>query len=139
MPDVNEQWIREQFQEAKVKVATGKAVLKLLEAWSKLDLTEKQAAEAVEIFSKVALVISIVPDKPDEVWAPAQPGFIAMGEEVRVKSDAFSGELAATHNGRRGKVVGVRYGDVIVRSTDNKSPFLDGAHYSPYMLEKRVR
>ena len=139
MPDVNEQWVREQFQEAKVKVAAGKAVLKLLEAWSKLELSEKQAAESVEIFSKVALSVSIVPDKPDEVWVAAQPGFIAMGEEVRVKADAFAGELATTHNGRRGKVVGVRYGDVIVRSTDNKTPFLDGAHYSPYMLEKRVK
>jgi hypothetical protein len=139
MPDVNEEWVREQFQEAKIKVATGKAVLKLLDAWSKLELTEKQAAEAVQVFSKVALTISIVPDKPDEIWLPAQPGFIAMGEEVRVKPDAFAGELAPVHNGRKGKVVGVRYGDIIVRSTDNKKPFLDGAHYSPYMLEKRVR
>ena len=40
---------------------------------------------------------------------------------------------------RRGKVVGVRYGDIIFKSTDNKEPILDGSHYSPYQLQKRIR
>jgi hypothetical protein len=40
------------------------------------------------------------------------------------------------HNGRRGRVVAVRYGDVIFNSTDNKKPLLEGAHYPPNFLEK---
>ena len=42
------------------------------------------------------------------------------------------------HNGRRGVVVGVRYGDVIVKMTDGKEPALEGAHYPPQKLEKLI-
>lgn len=139
MPTYNEKWVREQFQAGKVKVGTGKAVLKLLETWSTLELSDKQTQESIEIFSKVALGHALVAESKDEKWIPVQPGFISMGEEVRVKSDAYDGDLGQTHNGRRGKVVAVRYGDVIFRSTDGKEPFLDGAHYSPYVLEKRIQ
>lgn len=139
MPTYDENWVREQFQGAKVKVGVGKAVLKLLERWSELELSDNQQKEVINIFSNVALNHSIVPDAPQEKWIPAQPGFISMGEEVRVKKDAFEGEAGRMHNGRRGKVVAVRYGDVIFRSTDGKEPFLDGTHYSPYALEKRVQ
>jgi hypothetical protein len=67
-----------------------------------------------------------------------QPGFIKVSEVVRVKADAFDGELGALHNGRKGVVVGVRYGDVIIKSTDGKEPILEGAHYPPAKLEKLV-
>ncbi len=139
MPHSDEQWVRSQFEAAKVKVAPGKAVLALLKTWEGLDLNEKQAKEAVDIFSKVALNHALVePQKKDEKWEPLRPGFIAVGDEVRVMHDAFDGDLGRLHNGRRGKVVGVRYGDVIFKATDGKNPPLDGAHYSPYKLEKLV-
>jgi hypothetical protein len=48
-------------------------------------------------------------------------------------------KLGTIHNGRRGSVVGVRYGDVIFNDTDGKNPPLKGVHYSPYKLEKRLR
>ena len=139
MPEVNNEWIREQMQEAKVKVGVGNALLKLLESWEKLTLTDKNAKEVVGLFSKLALGHSLVQEAADEVWADAQPGFITVGDEVRVKHDAYDGSTGAMHNGRRGKVVGVRYGDIIFKSTDGKEPVLDGSHYSPYQLQKRVR
>lgn len=139
MPSIDEQWVRSQFEAAKVKVAPGKAVLALLKTWEGLDLNEKQAKEAVEIFSKVALNYALVaPSAKDEAWEPLRPGFITVGDEVRVVSDAFDGELGRLHNGRRGRVVAVRYGDVIFKSTDGKNPVIEGAHYSPYKLEKLV-
>lgn len=139
MPSSDEQWVRSQFEAAKVKVAPGKAVLALLKTWESLDLNEKQAKEAVDIFAKVALNHALVePQKKDEKWEPLRPGFISVGDEVRVVSDAFDGELGRLHNGRRGKVVAVRYGDVIFKSTDGKNPVLDGVHYSPYKLEKLI-
>lgn len=139
MPEINETWIREQMQEAKVKVGVGNALLKLLATWEKLTISEKNAKEVVDLFSKLALGHSLMQDAPDEIWADAQPGFITVGDEVRVKRDAYDGSTGAIHNGRRGKVVGVRYGDVIFKSTDGKDPVLDGAHYSPYQLQKRVQ
>ena len=140
MPEINEQWVREQFQAARVKVGVGNAVLKLLKVWETIDLSDKATAEAVEIFSKVAQNHSLVPPpSKDEVWVPAQPGAITVGDEVRVMSNAFSDNTGRIHNGRRGKVVAVRYGDVIFKSTDGKEPLLEGVHYSPYKLEKRVK
>lgn len=141
MPNVDKEWVRSQFDAAKVKVAPGKAALKLLETWNDINgLSEKHAREAIEIFSRVALNYALVDPTPeDETWVPCQPGFIVVGDEVRVFADAFDGDLGRVHNGRRGRVVGVRYGDIIVKTTDGKEPLLDGAHYSPYKLEKRIK
>ena len=140
MPSVDFDWVKEQLTEAKVRRGPGDAVLKLLEAWDKLTIEdEKMQEEALRILSVVALGHSLLAPYADEVWIEATPGQIKVADQVRIKADAFTGETGRTHNGRRGVVVGVRYGDIIVRSTDNKKPLLDGAHYSPFHLEKRVK
>lgn len=141
MPEVNYEWVKQQLEAAKAKVGSGNAVLKLLEVWEKeAKLSPNLAKEAVEMFSKLALNIPLsVEQKSNEVWVPAQPGQLTVGDEVRVLPDAFADTTGVTHNGRRGKIIAIRYGDIIVNSTDGKTPELKGAHYSPYKLEKRVR
>jgi hypothetical protein len=141
MPEVNFEWVRQQMQEAKIKVGSGKALLRLLELWDGETLSPNQAKEAVEAFSKLALGVILAEPvaAADEVWVPAQPGQLTVGDEVRVLSDAFSDKTGVMHNGRRGKIAAIRYGDVIFKSTDGKEPSLDGVHYSPYKLEKRIR
>lgn len=139
MPEVNNEWVRAQMQEARVKVGVGNAVIKLLEKWETMKLSDNQTKDTLDLFSKLALGHSIVPEKPDELWVDAQPGSILVGDEVRVKADAYDGSTGAIHNGRRGKVVGVRYGDIIFKSMDDKTPVLDGAHYTPHLLQKRIR
>jgi hypothetical protein len=69
---------------------------------------------------------------------PAQAGFLVVADEVRVKWNAFDGDKGKIHNGRRGKIVSIRYGDIIVKTTDGKEPVLEGFHYTPQQLEKRV-
>lgn len=137
MPKTDKQWVLEQFEAFRVKVGVGKAVLKLLDTWEGIALTDGQAEEAAQIFAKVALGHALVEENKNEKWAPAQPGFIQVADEVRVMANAFDGELGRLHNGRRGKVVAIRHGDVIFKSTDGKEPILDSVHYSPYKLEKR--
>jgi len=140
MPEVNFEWVKEQLEAARVRVGSGKAIIKLLEEWEKLKLSDNMSKEAIEVFSRLALNQAVhMPDEKDAVWVPLQPGQITVGDEVRVLADAFDGKLGPVHNGRIGRVVAVRYGDVIIKSTDGKSPELDGAHYSPYKLEKRVQ
>ena len=142
MPEVNYEWVNQQMAEAKVKIGSGKAVMELLRVWETMEkLSPGLAKEAVAVFSKLALSKPILEpvDEPDAVWVPAQPGQIGMGDEVRVLSDAFDDKTGVLHNGRRGKVIAVRYGDIIVNSTDGKSPELKGVHYSPYKLEKRIK
>jgi len=142
MPQIDKQWVLEQLEAAKVKVGSGKAILKLLEAWGEIpELSDKMTEEVMTIFPKLALghVLKLEENEDDYTWIPLQPGQVTVADVIRVKSDAFSDKLGPIHNGRRGTVVAVRYGDIIVNSTDGKSPELKGVHYSPYKLEKRVR
>ena len=142
MPEINREWVVEQLQAAKVKVGSGKAIMKLLEAWESIpDLSDNMKEEVLKIFPLVArgVVLKVEEDENDYSWVPLQPGQIKVGDVVRVKADAFSDKLGPIHNGRRGTVVAVRYGDVIFNDTDGKKPELKGVHYSPYKLEKRVK
>ena len=142
MPEVNFDWVRQQMQDAKVKVGSGNMVLRLLETWaSDQKLSPNLAKEAIEVFSKLALNESLSATKNDgtEVWVQAVPGQIVVGDEVRVKTNAFSDSSGTIHNGRRGKVIAIRYGDIIVDITDNKEPVVKGVHYSPDRLEKRIK
>ena len=142
MPEINREWIIEQLEAAKVKVGSGKAIMKLLEAWEEIPkLSGPMTEEILSVFSSLAKGHAFLEeeDENDYDWTQLQPGSITVGDVVRVKADAFGDELGPTHNGRRGTVVAVRYGDVIFNSTDNKDPKLNGVHYSPYKLEKRFR
>jgi hypothetical protein len=135
-------WIKQQMTAAKVKQSVGTSVLRLFEVWGTMNHDEKTAQETVEIFSKLAVGHSLVEGETDEfsgTWVPAQPGQIIVTDIVRIKSSAFAGELGIVHNGRVGRVVGVRYGDIIVKTVDGKTPELSGAHYSPHMLDKLVK
>jgi hypothetical protein len=136
---VDLEWVKDQMTAARIRRGPGDAVLKLLQVWETIDLDDDMSSEAVSVFKSLALSHSLIEPYKDEVWVPAQPGQIKVADEVRVKSDAFTGEAGRAHNGRRGVIVAIRSGDVIVRSTDDIKPVLDGVHYSPYNLEKRIK
>jgi hypothetical protein len=131
-------WIKEQLAAARVRKPVGNATMKMIEFFDSMELEEEHREKAVEMFSLLAKGHVYVKEDKKEVWAPVRPGNIKVTDQVRVKFDAYDGELGAYHNGRRGVVVGVRYGDIIIKTTDGKEPQLDGAHYSPYSLEKLV-
>jgi hypothetical protein len=142
MPEINREWIIEQLEAAKVKVGSGKAILKLLDAWAEIPkLSDNMTNEVLTVFPKLALghTLKVEENEDDYVWIDLQPGQITVGDTVRVKADAFTDNRGTLHNGRRGKVVAVRYGDVIFNDTDGKKPDLRGVHYSPYKLEKRYK
>jgi hypothetical protein len=139
MGDLDMNWVKSQLQAAKVRKAVGDATMQLVELFDSIEnLTPEFRKQTVDMFSKLALGHIIIKENKNESWIPVQPGFIKVTDVVRVKADAFDGELGMVHNGRRGVVVGVRYGDVIIKSTDNLQPILDGAHYPPQKLEKLV-
>lgn len=134
---MNKDWIEEQFIASKIKVKVGKAVLKLIESWDSTKLNSEETIQAFDVASKLVQGHSLL--APSQfIWVDAMPGQIKVADVVRVKTDAFSGDLGTTHNGREGLIVAIRSGDVIFRSTDSRKPQLDGTHYSPYHLQKRV-
>jgi len=138
MKNIDMIWARVQLENANVSADTGVSVIKLLEFWLNLDHKDENNKKVLELFLSLCSGTAVVDTPADEVWQAASPGFIRVGDEVRVKANAFDGELGQLHNGRRGRVVAVRYGDIIIKTTDGKEPVLDGSHYSPYKLEKLV-
>jgi hypothetical protein len=138
MRDLNIEMAKSQLEMAKVSVDVGTSVMKLLEFWKTLPHLASNDAQIVDVFSKLAVGIALIDNQGNEIWEPGMPGFIRVGDEVRVLANAFEGELGQLHNGRRGRVVAVRSGDIIVKTTDGREPALDGSHYSPYKVEKLV-
>lgn len=139
MPEINREWVYQQLTENKTKKLVGDAVLSLLSSWDGVKASPEDAEKIVEIFSKLALSRPIVSQAgKDEVWVQARPGDIHVGDEVLVKSDAFANNHAHIHNGRRLKVVAIRYGDIICNSIDGLTPELVGTHYAPNHLQKLV-
>jgi hypothetical protein len=134
---MDKDWIEEQFVASKIKIKIGRAVLKLVEAWDVKNLNNDETLEAFNVASKLVRGHSLLAPS-NYTWVDASPGQIKVADAVRVKTDAFDGELGITHNGREGVIVAIRSGDVIFRSTDDKKPQLDGTHYSPYHLQKRI-
>ena len=140
MGKINEDWVREQFAQAKVKLGIGNAVLKLLSAWRDVSVRDNDVPEVIEIFSKIIKGHSLAKtEETNGVWVPVRRGDIKVTDYVRIKADAFDGELGMTHNGREGVVTAIRSGDIIVKTNDDRLPQLDGAHYSPDKLEKMIK
>lgn len=131
-------WAESQVAAAKVSIPVGQAIMALLRTWGELTFqNEVQQDQALKIFTRLAKDEAIVDE--DDSWQPVQVGFmIQVGDTVRVRSDAFTGDAGRTHNGRIGRVVAKRSGDIIVRTTDGKSPQLDGSHYPPSSLEIKI-
>jgi len=140
MPHVNFDWVRTQLTRAKVRQVTGDAVLTLLHTWETISFTnDSQRQDSLDMFTTLAQGHLITPESSE--WVPVQSRgvMLRVGDEVRVKSDAFTGDLGTIHNGRIGRVVAKRYGDIIVKHTDGLTPSRDDARYSPSVLEIRPR
>ena len=133
-------WAKDQIANSRVPVPVGRAILALLTAWAELEFpNEEQRDRALELFGKLAKDEAVY-EETEHVYRPVMVGFdIQVGNTVRVRHDAFTGDLAHSHNGRVGRVLAKRNGDIIVRSTDDKKPYLDMAHYPPSVLELRVK
>lgn len=139
MANINIDWIKEQLTANKTKKVVGDSVLKLIETFQSLkETTEQNTKEIVDIFGKLSLGYPLVKEDKNETWVQAQAGFIKVADYVRIKSTAFVGEKGVSYNGRRGRVVAVRYGDIIIKTDDGKTPVLDGVHFVPDDLEKLV-
>lgn len=141
MKPIDIEWVKQQLTAGRVTQPVGTAVMRLFEVWNTMNHTDKSAQDTIDVFSRLAVGVALVAETPDGetgYWTPASPGGISMADVVRVRVDAFQGDLGVIHNGRIGRVVGIRSGDIIVKTTDDR-PVLEGAHYSPHHLEKWIR
>jgi hypothetical protein len=140
MNSVDYEWVKEQLTKARTRKGSGDAAIELLKTWEAIDISEELQSEAVKVFASLAQGYALVAEgSKEEVWVPAQAGNMKVADQVRVKTDAFSGSLGKMHNGRRGVIIAIRYGDIIINSTDNHKHKLSGAHYAPHHLEKLIK
>jgi hypothetical protein len=138
MPKVDIDWVKNQFAKINIHKGTGLAVIELLKTWEELDIKKPEVAKTVlAVFSELAQGHAIIPED-NFVWVQARRGDIKVRDVVRVKADAFVGEAGRVHNGRTGVIIAIRSGDIIVDITDEQEPPLNGVHYLPELLEKRV-
>ncbi|UDL16378.1 hypothetical protein SEA_ZOOMAN_94 [Microbacterium phage Zooman] len=138
--EVDLSWAKEQLAGARVPAAVGRGVLALLRAWDGLKFpSDAQQEKAIEIFSKLALDEAVFVEHEHQ-YAPVMVGFnVQVGNIVRVRSDAFTGDLGRLHNGRVGRVTAKRHGDIIVTTIDDREPKLEMAHYPPSALDIRIK
>ncbi len=142
MADTNMDWVKEQLTQNKTKKAVGDSVIKLLGTWDEVkqkneSLKTINPQEIIDIFSKLAMGYVLVKENKNEHWIKAQIGQIKVADVVRVPFNAFDESTGKSSlNGRRGRIVAVRSGDIIVKTDDGKLPVLDGVHIRPEFLEK---
>lgn len=98
----------------------------------------KQCFRALDDYDVNNCGEKLCPNKPAAQWEQAITGKLKPGDVVRVKLNAYQGEVGEMHNGRICKVIRVKYGDVVVASIDGLDPQLETTHHSPTVLEKRV-
>jgi hypothetical protein len=136
---VDANWVNEQFASANVDEHVQEVVLALLEnGWDGLNVDEDKLQDIFDTFITLAQGHALLKNETEESWIPVERGFVHRGDVVRVRHDAFDGKAGQYHNGRVGKVVAVRSGDIVFRSTDDGTPLIDGARYSPDKLQRRV-
>jgi hypothetical protein len=144
MADTDMDWVKEQLTQNKTKKAVGDSVLKLLTTWDEVkektkEIKSVKPEEIVEIFAKLSLGHALVQENKNEKWIRAQIGQIKVADTVRVSFNAFDEASGKSRlNGRRGRIVAVRSGDIIVKTDDGKLPVLDGVHIRPEFLEKLI-
>ena len=144
MANTDMDWVKEQITQNKTKKAVGDSVLKLLAVWD--EVKEKNESvkninpqDIVDIFSKLAMGYALIQENKNENWIKAQIGQIKVADTVRISFNAFDESTGKSSlNGRRGRIVAVRSGDIIIKTDDGKMPVLDGLHVRPEFLEKLI-
>lgn len=138
-------WAKQQVEAAEIPEGTAQALLSVYHTWLNMMPTEPDdAPQALQVFNDLVNGHAIEYHKPGdtpEVWTAIRLGNVRRGDYVRVKRGAYSGEAGECHNGRRGPVVRVTNGDVVVKYDDGLAPDFGimGTHHPPYNLEKRTQ
>lgn len=132
-------WAHQQMDDVGLPQDIQTAINRLLDVWWTQNHSDRSRELTLDAFVKLAQGWSLVVGSDDEVWELVKPGGIYVRDEIRVRGDAYSDQVTGrAHNGRRGVVVAIRNGDVIVNYTDGRTPPGQGVHHSPQALERRI-
>lgn len=133
----NEKWLADQFSADKTSPETARKIISLLKTWDGLSVEDGQEDEILGRFVKLAKKQMIADPEPDAKWLAGSIQTPGVGQTVRVPPDKFTGHRGQSLNGRVGKVVAVRYGDVIFNTTDDLE-YIEGIRLRPHELEIKI-
>lgn len=128
-------WIDSQLTRAKISQPVKTSVKRLLEVMETMNHTDDTLRQTLDAFHKLSLTHAIAADDPDENWVQCLPGEYKSGDTVRVHADAYTGAHGSRHNGKRGRVAGVRGGSTIVIYDDAVSSE-DQSYHDPKKLDR---
>lgn len=139
-------WVREQLYRAGYsrgarEQSIGTSVELLLRRLNEMVLLAPDRHEVVQLFTRLASGAPIAPANVtgEAVWVDLTSAGteVEVGDVVRVRPDAFDGDLGEQHNGATGELVGVRGGDYVV----NYASTLDttGVHLTRDVLQVLAR
>lgn len=112
-------------------------IMALLEVLEDGPQDDAKLDEVLEKFSKLAKGQMIADPEPDAKWLSGAVQTPGVGQTVRVPVDKFTGQRGQALNGRVGKVVAIRYGDVIFNTTDDLE-YIEGLRLRPHELETKI-
>lgn len=138
MKDTKWGWVSKQLEASALDQQTSDAVVYVLERLRKEELSDEQEVAALQAAVALAQGHSIAVAREEERWGPVIPGDYAIKDTVRVRANAFEGEMGQLHNGKRGRVVAARNGFVVVVLDDSPSSEIQ-MHYWPEHLERLLK
>ncbi len=128
--------LHEQLKLSKTSPTVIRAVKTLGEAFNSADISDEDLDEILSKFDKLARGHLLVEPEPDARWLSGAARTPGVGQTVRVPLTQYQ-DRRSTLNGRVGRVVAVRYGDVIVNTTDDGEPY-EGLRFRPHELEIKI-
>jgi hypothetical protein len=102
------------------------------EAW---ELTDAEQQTVLDYVQKLSQGHSLGAEEADENWGPVVPGEYNIGDTVRVKSDAYTGDHGLRHNGKRGRIIAVHQSKTVVLYDDAPNSE-ESFFHEPYNLER---
>lgn len=134
---LDKKWLNNQFKLDKTDPDVVRRIMALLEASEEPTHLDDKLDEVLEKFSKLARGQMIADPEPEAKWLSGAVQTPGVGQTVRVPPDKFTGQRGQALNGRVGKVVAVRYGDVIFNTTDDLE-YIEGLRLRPHELEIKI-
>lgn len=143
-PDKYLDWAVAQLKAAGISQHVEDSVMVLLTVFYSQEHDVTERGQVLDLFDSLAhLHAVVVHSNGTEVWAPARLGAVSVGDNVRVRRNAFNDDnpQAIYHNGRRGVIIAIRRGDIYVGYRDGREPPSPdtGLRFPAGMLEKRMR
>ncbi len=101
------------------------------------ELSDEDCITVLSYVSKLAQGHALIGETPDERWGDVIPGEYSVGDTVRVRADAYTGDHGLRHNGKRGRITAVHQAKTVVLY-DDAATSEESFYHEPFNLQRLV-